>query len=837
MQKSNFMHKYKIKKIDSITIVLSIFILFLISLSVYLYTINDNNTKLIMHAKTVDELKLLNKSFNKFLQQQSNFINYDKINQDILQFDKDMKFLTFKDFHGTFPLEYHKLTDALKHLYLLKIDSIERFKSINSQLLYALHDLYDLNAIILKSKNINKKSKDISNATTLYFMRYYINSTIDDSYIFKNLKYIQSNNPNNKLITSFSKHIKINFSQIKNFHKIKSSLNRDNLDIALNKLYRYLNHNYLDNLLQEKIIVTALFIITIIILFILIIMNRRSLSLRDQLLGFKVAIENSYNSIIITDLDSNITYVNDVAIYETGYSKEELIGQNPRVLKSGLQKESFYQELHDSLNAGKKWEGEFINKKKDGSLFYEKASIMPIYQNEKVVNYLAIKLNITDYVEEKHKVEYMAYHDSLTGLANRINIEEYLKNRLTIAKRNDSKIALLFIDLDRFKTINDTLGHNVGDELLIASAKRMKSALRDSDMIARIGGDEFTIVIESPNNSYSAAYICEKIIKLFNEPIEIKSHILNITLSIGVSIYPDDSSDDKQLFKYADIAMYQAKDAGKNTYRYYKKELSALAYEHLNMEQNLKDALKKSEFYMMYQPQYNIINRQVVSLEALIRWENNSLGNVPPDKFIPIAEETGSIIDIGLFVFEQSCIDFLNFKKISNSLESISINVSVVQLYEETFIDDIIKITKKLGIDTSLIRLEITETHIMKNISKATILLKRFKDLGFSISIDDFGTGHSSLSYLKLLPIDELKIDKSFVDDLPLDKNDVAISKTIITLSKTMGYLNVAEGIENKEQEDFLRENNCHIAQGYYFCRPKKKDDLINFLKEKNEKK
>ncbi|MCD4668521.1 MAG: EAL domain-containing protein, partial [Sulfurimonas sp.] len=461
-----------------------------------------------------------------------------------------------------------------------------------------------------------------------------------------------------------------------------------------------------------------------------------------------------------------------------------------------------------------------------------KASIMPIYKDNKLVNYIAIKLNITDYIQEKEKVKHMAYHDSLTSLPNRMNIEEYIKNRLPIIHRNNSKLAVLFIDLDRFKIINDTLGHDVGDDLLVECSKRIKDCLRESDILARVGGDEFIVVIESPSDDYSAAHVCENILNLFKKPIQTKTNILNITLSIGVSIYPDDANEYKGLLKYADIAMYEAKSSGKNTYRYYQKKLSIDAHSRLEVEQALKVAQENSELYMVYQPKYNIVNKTVVGLEALVRWENDKIGFISPDKFIPIAEDTGFIIDIGFFIFEQSCRDFLIFKQSSKTLETISINISTVQLYQDTFVSKIMKIIEDVGISISEIKLEITETHIMKNINHSIKLLKDLKELGFSISVDDFGTGHSSLNYLKLFPIDELKIDKSFVDDLPYDKSDIAISKAIIALSQTMGYLNVAEGIENEEQEQFLKENGCEIGQGYYFCKPKIKDDLISFLKE-----
>ncbi len=821
---------FKFKKIDSISALLWVFILFIIVLFIYLVNISSYIQNYSMYSDKVNELKIINKDLNNFLLRQATFVDYDNINKEISKFNEGVEFLGSKNSSYIFSIKYNKLLKDVDESSKLKVASVEYYKSESAQFLYSMHYLYDLNDVIMKSEELDRKNINAANNSLLDLMKYCVNPNIDASVILKNLESLSSTN--NDYVKMFIGHTKIDLKRIEKFNEIKNRQLEDELRVALDKLHQFINEDYQKNIFIEKTIATILFAMAFIILLVLILMNKKSISMKDELLGFKTAIENSYNSIVITDVDSNITYVNEIAQKETGYTREELIGQNPRVLKSGLNEESFYQDLHDKLSAGKKWEGEFINKKKDGSLLYEKSSIMPIFQHGELVNYIAIKLNITDYIEEKHKVEYMAYHDALTSLPNRLSIEEYLKNRFSIANRNESQIAILFIDLDRFKIINDTLGHDVGDELLVETASRMKSALRDSDMLARVGGDEFIIVLESPNDSYSAAHVCENVLELFSEPIQTKSHLLNITLSIGVSVFPDDGIDFMQLFKYADIAMYEAKNAGKNTYRYYQKQLSIEAHKRLDMEQALKVALQNSELYMMYQPKYNIADHSVIGLEALVRWENEKLGFVPPDKFIPVAEDTGFIIEIGLFIFEQSCRDFLIFKKASKTLKSISINISAVQLYQDSFIENIIEITKDVGISTSEIILEITETHIMKNINQSKSLLGDLKELGFGISIDDFGTGHSSLSYLKLFPIDELKIDKSFVDDLPDDKNDVAISKAIITLSQSMGYTNVAEGIETLEQELFLRNNSCLLGQGYYFCKPKKRDELLEFLQK-----
>ncbi|MCW9026494.1 MAG: EAL domain-containing protein, partial [Thiovulaceae bacterium] len=542
------------------------------------------------------------------------------------------------------------------------------------------------------------------------------------------------------------------------------------------------------------------------------------------------AVENSYNSIVITDINKNIIYVNDIVLKETGYSKEELLGQNPRMLKSGDKSDEFYKGMHEHIDNGEKWEGEFINKRKDGTQYYEKASIMPIFQDGKLVNYLAIKLNITDYVLQQQKVKHMAYHDSLTSLPNRTNVEEYLDINIPIARRNKHKIAVLFIDIDNFKTINDTLGHDIGDEFIKECAKMLKSSLRKSDILARIGGDEFVIILESIDTNYSAATVSTNIINMFQNPIETKNNKLNMTVSIGISIFPNDADDCITLFKCADMAMYKAKESGKNNFQYYKKKLSVHMHGRLNIEQALKNSVKNDEIFLMYQPKYNIATKNIIGFEALARWQNEKLGLIPPDKFIAIAENSNDIIEIGLFIFEQACRDFLIFKTLNESIEVIAINISTVQLYQDGFIDDIMKIVDEVRVDTSSIMLEITETHIMKNIAHSMTVLSKLKELGFCISIDDFGTGYSSLNYLKQFPINELKIDKSFISDLPNDLNDVAITKAIISLSKNMGYVNVAEGIETKEQEEFLIKNGCEVGQGYLFCKPKIKDELIEFL-------
>ncbi len=824
------------KKADSVTVLLWVFIFFTIVLFLYLVKVDNHVQKHSSYHFAITQLQLLNKSFDSFLLSQATFINYDNINKTTFTFEKNLEQLALPIEDMSNSKEYYEMLERIMVLYEEKLHSIEYFKSQNSQLLHSMHYLFDLNMVMLDSKTIDPKTSELVNKTFLYLSKFYINTNVDKSKIQKNIKQLKKalQENYNMELDMFITHTEIDINRIIGFSKIKKLQEKAALENALIKFQKYLDKMYAKHIMLERVIVSLFFVFAVIILFLLILMNRRSIKMRDELLGFKTAIENSYNSIVMTDIDKNITYVNDVALAETGYAREELIGQNPRVLKSGQGDENFYKKLHDALSKGKKWEGEFLNQRKDGSLYYEKASIMPIYQNGKLVNYLAIKLNITDYIEAKQEVEFMAYHDPLTLLPNRSNIEGYLQSRLIVASRKNTKIALLFIDFDRFKNINDTLGHDVGDELLIEASKRMKATLRESDVLSRFGGDEFVIIVENFEDNYSVAQICQKILDAFHKPIQTKQHLLNITLSIGVSIFPDDAKNSTTLFKYADIAMYKAKDDGRNTYKYYQKELSIAAHKRLDLEQALKAAMNKDEFYMVYQPQYSLKSKDVIGLEALVRWNSSILGNITPDKFIPVCEDIGYILKLGLFIFRESCLDFLEFKKVSPTLESVSINISAVQLYQNRFISDILQIAQEVGIETKCIVLEITESHIMKNVEHGIKVLSALKEKGFQISIDDFGTGYSSLSYLKKFPINELKIDKSFIDNIPQDKDDIAITKAIMTLSKSMGYMNVAEGIENEVQESFLQENGCLAGQGYYFCKPKTKNDLLNFLLTKS---
>ena len=489
-----------------------------------------------------------------------------------------------------------------------------------------------------------------------------------------------------------------------------------------------------------------------------------------------------------------------------------------------------------SLTTRDRWTGKMYNKAKDGKTIPIWLTITVVRDKiGAIANFIAIYTNLEEIIEMEEKADFLAYHDSLTHLPNRAHFEREIVRIFDIAKKNNEKIAILFIDLDRFKVINDTLGHHVGDDMLIYLAKRIKNILRKDDLLARIGGDEFVIILDPLKERKDAAKMAEKILAVIREPIEVQSYHLHTTASIGIAVYPDDGSEKSEIIKYADSAMYYAKEQGKDRYEFYTKQLSIDIQIRLDLEQELKHALKHKEIYVHYQPKYDLGSGKVSGAEALVRWYNPMLGQVPPDLFISIAEETGAIIDLGYFVFEEACKAFMYWRQEGLNIDNIAVNISSIQFREENLLENFKKVIEKVGIPPQNIEIEITESFIMEYSTNNLTILEELRSIGCQISIDDFGTGYSSMSYMKSLPLDTIKIDKSFVTDLPHDMHDVEVSKAIIALSKSLGYVVIAEGIENKLQETFLKENGCDIGQGYYFSKPLDTRAFVAFVKEKNQ--
>jgi len=433
---------------------------------------------------------------------------------------------------------------------------------------------------------------------------------------------------------------------------------------------------------------------------------------------------------------------------------------------------------------------------------------------------------------QKAVFEHLAHHDTLTGLPNRILFRDRLEHAIDIAKRDDTKLAVLFMDLDHFKEINDSLGHQLGDEVLQITAERLQKVLRGSDSIARLGGDEFTVLIENIGKGTEIETIAQKLIQAVKESITVQNHKLYLTVSIGISIYPHDGEDAETLLKNADAAMYSAKQNGRNTYNYFAKEMADQALKRVMIESSIRRALDRGEFVLYYQPQINSKTGILNGLEALIRWNHPEMGVVLPAEFIPLAEATDLIIPLGEWVLYTAAAQAVVWHQ--NGLEPgrISINLSVKQLRHKSIVPMIQNILKKTKCKPDWLELEITESYTMQNPNQSIKLLKRIRNIGLSLALDDFGTGYSSLSYLKRLPIDKLKIDKSFIDDIPGRKEDEAIVNTIISIAKSMALDVVAEGVETDEQKILLQQAGCNNIQGYLYERPMPVDEITRILIE-----
>ena len=423
-------------------------------------------------------------------------------------------------------------------------------------------------------------------------------------------------------------------------------------------------------------------------------------------------------------------------------------------------------------------------------------------------------------LKNRAQVFYLAYHDTLTKLPNRAEFERYMSVLTGTKNKRKKKFIVLFIDLDRFKVINDTLGHDVGDEMLIILADRIGKVLGKENLLARIGGDEFVSIVENEKDINTIDLLVAEIASVIRDPIHIREYSLNTTASIGIAKYPEDGQTKSILLKHADSAMYHAKDNGGDTYAYYTEQLSVNIQRRLELEQELVHALENQEFILYYQPQYHLATGRITGVEALIRWNSAALGTVSPEEFILVAEDTGLIVELGYFVFRAACQDYMKWKDQGLALDLIAINISSVQLRQADAFKNFKSIIEETGIQASNIEIELTERYIMEYSTGKLTIIDDLRSIGCRISIDDFGTGYSSMSYLKNLSIDTIKIDKSFIVDIITNKHDAQVVKGIILLSQSLGYEVIAEGVETLEQENMLRSYNCDMAQGYYFAKP-----------------
>lgn len=540
--------------------------------------------------------------------------------------------------------------------------------------------------------------------------------------------------------------------------------------------------------------------------------------------------DKMHDGVLITDENKKIIQINQAFTNISGYFLEELQGNTPAMLSSGWQDQHFYEEMWKEINTKGQWSGEVRDRKKSGEIYLAELLIVALHNDAGILtNYISITNDITDKKEKEDLIHNLAYFDSLTNLPNRILFEERFHDKVNALKRTKKKMAILFLDMDNFKNVNDTLGHVVGDKFLVKVSLRIKKSLRESDTFARIGGDEFMIILDDIEEITQVLPTVERIVKSFTTPIIVEGKELFTGVSIGISVYPDDAQNYIELVKYADTAMYHVKESGKNGFQFYTESMNEKMTSRMKIQSNLRNAIVREEFFLEYQPKINLETHSVYGMEALIRWNHITDGLIRPDMFIGIAEQTGQIYEIGLWVAKQAIQDTKNLQ-ISGKFLIVSINVSSVQLENELFIEDICRIAQEIGLDKSYIELEITETHIMNNIEKALITLRELSSKGFKISIDDFGTGYSSLSYLKKLPAQTIKIDRSFVLDIDKDDDDRSIVGAIIAMARSLGKDVIAEGSETQEHIDALKYLHCHKIQGYFFSKPIRIEKFKEFV-------
>ena len=546
--------------------------------------------------------------------------------------------------------------------------------------------------------------------------------------------------------------------------------------------------------------------------------RRQSETLMREL---SAALEQTADSVSIISLDGTIEFVN--ASYETttGYSKEEAIGQNARLLKSGKHDKPFYQDMWKTILEGKVFFDVFINRKKDGSLYYEETSISPLKNEDgAILKFISVGKDITERMETQQRLHYLAHHDVLTSLPNRALFLDRLNHALRRTTDKNEKLAVLFLDVDRFKVINDTLGHDIGDRVLTDLANRLDQCVYQGDTIARLSGDEFAIIIENLAHTDQATNLARAILNELSEPFIIDSHTLFVTTSIGISVSPIDGIDSQTLLKHADIAMYRAKDKGRNTYQYYSADMSTRALERLSLETHLRYALERDEFSLIYQPQMDALTGELIGVEALLRWYHPDLGLIMPTDFIPILEETGLIPQVGDWVINNACEQVAFWHQKYNTRFRLSVNISARHFSNPNLVSTINAALINTGLDPSLLEVEITESVIMRDDQWVRMAFQALKEMNIRIAIDDFGTEYSSLNYLKRFPVSTLKIDRSFVRDITTDPDDAAIVKAIIAMGKSLKLQVIAEGVENEEQLDFLIQHNCDLVQGYLFNLP-----------------
>ena len=566
----------------------------------------------------------------------------------------------------------------------------------------------------------------------------------------------------------------------------------------------------------------------------------------DSLRKLSQAIEQSPVSIMITSLDGVIEYVNPQLCNITGYQSEELIGRQASIFNSGETSDVQYQNLWETIEAGRSWTGELYNKKKNGDLFWESVTISPIKNNRgESTHYLAIREDISFRKDYEDRLLHQARYDVLTNLPNRSLAYDRIQKAISHACQTREHVAIIYMDFDHFKNINDTLGHAAGDEFLIYMSNRLSSCVREHDTVARLGGDEFLIMFVEEKSDmadsvtaedYSFTHLVKaktrEILKHVSRSCTIQEMEFAVTASAGIAMFPEHGDDPQMLLRNADTAMYRSKRKGRNTYQMFTMEMRDVVMKRVEIDNKLHTALDANDFYLKYQVLMDARTQCIVGVEALIRWEDFELGEISPEEFVPLAEESGVIVEIGHWVLDTVCADIKKWRE-DTGIDDIyvAVNLSTRQFRGKGIVQDIAQLLEKYGLQGDCLELEITERLLMKDVPDVVSVLDQFKAMGIRLSIDDFGTGYSSLSYLKRFPFDVLKIDKAFIDDIGVKLDGQALCDAIISMAHSLDLKLIAEGIETSEQFEFLRERGVETIQGYYVSKPMLSDEFVDLLR------
>ncbi|MBI3275166.1 MAG: EAL domain-containing protein, partial [Methylocystis sp.] len=543
---------------------------------------------------------------------------------------------------------------------------------------------------------------------------------------------------------------------------------------------------------------------------------------------------STHEGVVITDTDSRIIAVNPAFLAITGYSEAELLGEGMRILHSGRQAPEFYERMWRSIIEEGRWHGEIWNRRKCGEIYLEWLTISAVRNGAgQVVNYVGVFTDITGLIKRfEDELERIAHHDQLTDLPNRLLLLSRLEQAMTQAARSNKAGAVLFIDLDRFKDVNNSLGHPAGDELLKLVGRRLREKLSPTDTLARLGGDEFVVVLDELSHPEDAGRVADQLInELSDRPFALAGgREVVLGASIGIAVFPQDGESPHDLLQHADAALQEAKGHGRATYRFYSAALTEAASARLEMEMRLRRALEHDEFVLHYQPLVSLADGKVTGVEALVRWQDPQIGLVPPDRFIPLAEETGLIIPLGEWVLRTACMQMKKWLTVDACIKSVAVNLSARQFQQSDIHERVRAILTETALPGHCLELEITESALLQLDRVISLKIACLKALGVTMAIDDFGAGYSSLAYLKKFPIDKLKIDRSFVRDAPKDATDMQIIVAIIALARALGLQVLAEGVETQAQLDALKQHGCDMAQGYLFGRPLPEAELAIML-------